>query len=138
VRVQRLFTTFPDGAPGFGLLLLRFAVAGVLAHHAAMSLSDVALTGAWIVGILTAVTAALIGVGFLTPLGGVAGAAIVAGLALSVLPAPPRNVVGLGMTAFAMVLAAAALAFIGPGAFSVDAALFGRREITIPPHMDEG
>ena len=132
--MQRLFTTFPSGGPGFGLLLLRLAVAVVLADHGAASLFDVTPSaGAWVVGALAAVAAVLVALGLLTPLSGAAAAAIAAGLALSVLPSPSRNAIGMGATAFAVALAAAALAFIGPGAFSVDAALFGRREITIPP-----
>jgi hypothetical protein len=53
------------------------------------------------------------------------------------LPAPWRDGVGVDAATFAVALAAAALAFLGPGAFSVDAALFGRREITIPPPAPE-
>lgn len=137
--MQRLFTTFPSGAPGFGLLLLRLAVAVVLAEHAGACLFDVgASSGAWIVGVLAAAAAALLALGFLTPLSGVAAVVIAAGLALGVLPSPSRSAFGVGATTFAVTLAAAALAFLGPGGFSVDAALFGRREITIPPHPHDG
>jgi hypothetical protein len=137
--VQRLFTTFPSGAPGFGLLLLRLAVAAVLAEHAGACLFDPgASSGASIVGILAAAAAMLLALGFLTPLSGVAAVVIAAGLALGVLPLPSRNAFGAGATTFAVTLAAAALAFLGPGGFSVDAALFGRREITIPSSPPKG
>jgi len=131
--VQWLFTTFPGGSPGLGLLLLRFAVAAALAAHGVACLADGrASLGAWAVGALAGITGSLLVLGLLTPLSGALAATTVAGLALAVLPSPTGHVFGDGATAFAVVLAAAALALIGPGAFSVDAALFGRREITIP------
>jgi uncharacterized membrane protein YphA (DoxX/SURF4 family) len=140
--VQRLFTTFPSGAPGFGLLLLRLAVAAVLAEHAGACLFDAGASsgtsGAWIVGVLAAAAAVLLALGFLTPLSAASAAVIAAGLALRVLPSPSRSAFGVGAATFAVTLAAAALALLGPGGFSVDAALFGRREITIPPHPPEG
>jgi len=137
--VQRLFTTFPSGAPGFGLLLLRLAVAAVLAEHAGVCLFDAGASGgAWIVGVLAAAAAVLLVLCFLTPLSAASAVVIAAGLALRVLPSPSRSAFAVGAATFAVTLAAAALALLGPGGFSVDAALFGRREITIPPHPHEG
>ena len=137
--MQRLFTTFPSGAPGFGLLLLRLAVAAVLAEHAGACLFDAgASSGAWMVGVLAAAAAVLLALGFLTPLSAASAVVIAAGLALRVLPSPSRSAFGVGAATLAVTLAAAALALLGPGGFSVDAALFGRREITIPPHPPEG
>jgi uncharacterized membrane protein YphA (DoxX/SURF4 family) len=139
MRVQRLFTTFPSGAPGFGILLLRLAVAAVLVEHAGACLFDAgASSGAWIVGVLAAAAAVLLALGFLTPLSAASAVVIAAGLALRVLPSPSRSAFGAGATTLAVTLAAAALSLLGPGGFSVDAALFGRREITIPPHPPEG
>jgi len=37
------------------------------------------------------------------------------------------------LMACGMIVAAVALALLGPGAFSLDGRLFGRREIVIPP-----
>jgi len=37
------------------------------------------------------------------------------------------------LAAFSVIVVAAALILIGPGAFSLDGYLFGRREIIIPP-----
>src|SRR5262249_6561275 len=136
--LQRLFTAFPSGAPGLGLLLLRLAVAVRLFDHgAACLLGGAASTGARAVGMLAAMTAALLVLGLVTPVSAALAAAAAAGLALSLLPAPARNAFAPGAPAVAVALAAAALALIGPGAFSVDAALFGRREINIPRRAHE-
>jgi uncharacterized membrane protein YphA (DoxX/SURF4 family) len=133
-----LFTTFPDGAPGFGLLLLRLGVAAVLADHSAACLIDgPAGMQAWVVGVVAGVTAVLLVLGLCTPLGGAMAAATAVGFALSVLPSPARPAFGAGPTALAIAMAAAASAFTGPGAYSMDAALFGRREITIPRRAHE-
>src|SRR5262249_29862592 len=74
--VQRLFTTFPSGAPGLGLLLLRLAVAVRLLDHSAACFADAtASTGAWLVGALAAVTGAVLILGLVTPLSGALAAA---------------------------------------------------------------
>jgi uncharacterized membrane protein YphA (DoxX/SURF4 family) len=131
--LQRLFTAFPSGVPGLGLLLLRLAVAATLLAHVAACFGDGPTSlGAWAIAAVAGLTGVLLVLGLLTPLSGALAAAATVGLALSVLPSPTRHVFGAGATAFAMALAAAAVALIGPGAFSVDAALFGRREIRIP------
>jgi hypothetical protein len=44
---------------------------------------------------------------------------------------------GTGIGSLFRVLVMVAIALLGPGAISLDAALFGRREIAIPP-MPEG
>lgn len=131
--MQRLFTTFPNGSPGVGLLLLRLAVTAVLVTHGSACLRDPgASPGTWAVGALAAATGGLLAVGFLTPLCGALASAMAAGLALSLLPSPTTNVLGSGLPTLVVVLTAAALGLVGPGAFSVDAALFGRREIAFP------
>jgi uncharacterized membrane protein YphA (DoxX/SURF4 family) len=133
--VQRLFTTFPGGSPGLGLLLLRLAVTTVLVTHGTACLGDPAASlAAWTVCALAVVTGGLLLVGFLTPLSGALASALAAGLAFSVLPSPRTNVFApdAPTLVLVLVLTAAALALVGPGAFSVDAALFGRREIAFP------
>jgi len=132
--LQRLFSTFPNGSPGVGLLLLRVGAAVVLIVHGAACLADRSPSGwgTWAVGATAAVTGALLLMGLLTPLASGLAAAATAGIALSWLPSPTPNAFGAGITAVLPVVVSAAIALLGPGAISVDAALFGRREITIP------
>jgi len=133
--VQRLFSTFPDGWPGLGLLLLRTGAAIVLIiQGAGCFLYDGAATwGTWAVGAVAGLSGSLLLIGLMTPVAGALAALDIAGIALGWLPSPLAHRLGLGGNAVLPAIVAMAIAFLGPGALSVDAALFGRREITIPP-----
>jgi uncharacterized membrane protein YphA (DoxX/SURF4 family) len=136
--VQRLFSTFPDGWPGIGLLLLRVGAAVVLIIHgvAGLTYTRAATWGTWAVGALAVVTGALILIGLATPLAGAVAALVSAASAVSWLPSPTPNTLGVGVSGGLLIVMTAAIALLGPGAVSVDAALFGRREITIPDLPD--
>ena len=119
--MQRLFSTFPCGLPGAGLVLLRAVTAISLINAGLLTSSSPAPV---IVELVTTCAAILLLIGLWTPLAGVLIA--VAELGLAVLhPAEPWMNVH-----FASV--GAALAMLGPGGCSVDARLFGRRHIEIP------
>jgi uncharacterized membrane protein YphA (DoxX/SURF4 family) len=131
--LQRLFSAFPAGLPAVGLLLLRIGVAVVLVVQGAACLNDpIAPTwGTWAVGVLAALTGGLLLIGLMTPLAGTLAALDIAGTAVS-WPWHTPNTLGAGVAAVLPVVVAAAIALLGPGSISVDAALFGRREIKIP------
>ncbi len=105
----------------------------MLSVHGAACLADgrAATWGTWAVGLAAALTGALLVFGLMTPLAGTL-AAVVSAVLLSWLPSPTPNALGAGVAAALPVVVAAAIALLGPGAISADAALFGRREITIP------
>jgi hypothetical protein len=111
---------FPTGLPGLALLLLRVsvAVAAVLSIYAADAPH-------WLQASAMLVAAGLLA-GYLTP--------FVAGFAI-VLQALIWFGAGLDTTTWAAVVSldAIALALVGPGAYSVDAYLFGRRVVVLPP-----
>jgi uncharacterized membrane protein YphA (DoxX/SURF4 family) len=86
--------------------------------------------------VTAAVTATLLLIGLLTPFAGSLAALMGVGLAMAWLPAPTPNAFEVRLTAILVVSAATAIALLGPGAFSLDAALFGRREIAIPPTLE--
>jgi len=132
--MQRLFSTFPDGRPGAGLLLLRWAIAGWFLVVSGTYLAQ----GGWgrlAVGLLAGASGVSLLIGFLTPLGVLVGLGSI-GLCLSWPPLGTPIFLNELLVAFLAVIAAAAVFLLGPGAHSVDARLFGRREISIPPGQD--
>ena len=86
----------------------------------------------WAAGLLAIVGGAALVIGFLTPIAGAAVA--VAGIGIVLWwPLPTRPFLFDGRLAAALVVVmAGAVVLMGPGALSLDAKLFGRREITIP------
>jgi putative oxidoreductase len=122
--VQRLFSTFPEGWPGTGLVFLRAIAAIPAVQHGVVGLFAATPPALAILQLVTAGAAALLLVGFWTPLAGVLMAVAELCLAFSHASDPPLH----------MLLGAlgAALAMLGPGAWSVDARLFGRKRIQIP------
>jgi len=122
--VQRLFSTFPEGWPGTGLLFLRAVAAIPPLQHAITGLLAQPLPALINLQLLAAGAATLLLVGLWTPVAGVLLA--VAELCLTFShPIDPWRHILLGALGVA-------LAMLGPGAWSVDARLFGRKRIQIP------
>jgi len=84
-------------------------------------------------GLLGVAGGAALLVGFLTPIAGALVCLGALGMGFSLLPAPEPNLLDARLTIIFAGIMTAAIVFLGPGAFSIDARLFGRREIIIPP-----
>jgi uncharacterized membrane protein YphA (DoxX/SURF4 family) len=128
-----MFSTFPDGWSGAGLLLLRAGFGGVLLVQGAACFEKHDL--GWLnllVAVLTVAGGALLLAGCLTRLAAVLAAAVGVGCMFSWFPGPNVGFAETTMTATLAVVLAAAVLCLGPGAFSIDARLFGRREVIIP------
>jgi uncharacterized membrane protein YphA (DoxX/SURF4 family) len=95
--------------------------------------SSNAFSEKWILGLVLIISGATLAAGFLTPLVGLLIGICFLGIAFSWLPAPAWFVHDVKLMAFGMIVSAVALALLGPGAFSLDGRLFGRREIVVPP-----
>jgi uncharacterized membrane protein YphA (DoxX/SURF4 family) len=134
VELQRLFTTFPGGWPGVGLLLLRALVGFMLVAHGLGYLKDWSDPGpvALAAGALAVATGFCLLSGFLTPIAGVLVALGSLGLALSTFAVPELDLFDSKLVIIDMIVISIAIALLGPGAFSLDALMFGRREISIP------
>jgi uncharacterized membrane protein YphA (DoxX/SURF4 family) len=127
--VQRFFSSFPDGRFGAGLLLLR-----AIASLVGISLVVVRLIGTspaaldMVTGGVSIASCLAVLVGLFTPASATILAVTVAWFWFPV----HADVLRLGVPAALMTIAVAvAISLLGPGAFSIDARLFGPREIVI-------
>lgn len=114
---------FPNGWPGRGLLLLRASV-GVLVVHQALSQPPGSTHYSSIMLLTSTIAGLLLLVGIWTPMAGLLLAALEI-MKLSHRTEQPEA---------AVLVAAVALsiAMLGPGIWSVDALLFGRRRLEFP------
>jgi uncharacterized membrane protein YphA (DoxX/SURF4 family) len=128
-------STFQGGWPGVGMLLLRAAVGAAVAVQGGACLveGDNLRLWAWVAGLLAVACGVSLLTGFLTPLASILAGLGGASVALSWIPAPTPNFFNDKLAIIFAIIMAAATFLIGPGAFSLDARLFGRREIIIPP-----
>jgi putative oxidoreductase len=126
LSLQRLFSTFANGLPGAGLMLQRFVTAAVLIYgavthlHAASQPGSVSLPIAGL-PVIDVCIGLLLLFGLWTPVAGV----IVASRELWIMLSG-----GDPWMCLVMATLGATIAMIGPGAWSIDARLFGRKQIT--------
>jgi len=121
--MQRCFTTFPDQWPGLGLLIIRLIQGAAIiqdAVHAFGHTDGMLGLPASIAGLVCGLL--LIG-GLWTPV--VAGATSIMEFVLAV---ASRDFVSAHLMSGILALA---IVMLGPGAWSVDARLFGRRRIDL-------
>ena len=121
--VRRLFSTFAHGWPGIGLILLRVAAGVALAARGLLAFPYTGSVGSELLHLVVAAVGLLLLIGLWTP----AAAAFMVILELW------RMVSQRGDLAVEVLLCtlALAIALLGPGAWSVDARLFGWKRIEI-------
>jgi uncharacterized membrane protein YphA (DoxX/SURF4 family) len=124
--MQRLYSTFPNSLPGVGLLLIR-ATIGV-----PMLMGKCPLCGIWhaqFVGYAGGVVVAtLLLAGLWTPI----AAAALAALAMWAMLCAQS----LSVNQMVIALVAIGVAMLGPGAWSLDSILFGRKRIIVIRQTD--
>ena len=125
-RMQRLYSMFPTGQPGIALMLLRVAL-GILLMNSIVEQS-VPAAASWILGASAAVALALC-VGFLTPV----MAALCVGIQIVAFIMHSQVIEAVHLC---IIFEAIALALLGPGGYSIDGKLFGRRLVVITPAQD--
>jgi len=135
--LQTSFSTFPRGGPGIGLLLLRAAVGttafseGIVCLPGSVSLGN--SIGQLTLCILLILSGAALVLGCLTPLAGFVSGLCFAAMFLGFLPQESGGLTNGRTTVVRIVVISVSIILLGPGGFSLDAHLFGRREIIIPP-----
>ena len=118
--MKQLFSAYPAGLAGTALLLFRFSLAIFVATRASEILS---LSHWWALTLDIIALALAVGIATRVLAGLAAGAAMVT-LLLGACATPDLMVTHM--------INAAALALIGPGAFSIDSRLFGRATFHLP------
>jgi putative oxidoreductase len=124
--MQRLYTTFPNEWPGAGLLLLRLAEGVPSVVDGATRALGSGVTVAALPYAVDILSGLLLIVGFWTPIGGVLQALVEFSSALS----------GSGFEHIVRGMIGLSVAMLGPGAWSVDARLFGRKRIDVTELKD--
>jgi len=133
-----------SGGAGAGLLLLRLALAAAIGFDAvrvfvARDLDPLPFTMV-AYAVLAIACAAVVALGFLTPAAELTiilmeASAIGSRWSFAAVPAFAAPPLQLALLEAAVAMS---LVLVGPGAYSLDAVLFGRHEITIPPLHQRG
>lgn len=132
--MQKLFSAFPEGAPGIALLLIRLAVSlrlGIPGLQATISAKHfITLQSSF--GVLETVSGLAIALGLLTPI--MSAFAVISCIATSAswLVAGSPLLSWAGIATADLTIMSIALMLLGPGGLSLDAIFFGRRNVIIP------
>ena len=124
VRVTRFLSRYPDGVAGIALVLLRFACAWIaILAIACLPVPHVSPNASIVVAAAFALALAF---GFGTRI----VAFVIAAAAIATAFMTGSNI---ALTMIARACCCAALGLLGPGAYSIDATVFGRRVIRLEP-----
>ncbi len=121
--LQRLFSAFPNSWPGGGLLLQRVVTATFLVYSGCAHLREVSQPALIVPHVIGACAGLLLLLGLWTPISGLLIAVVEVWVLLSSAG---------GEIPIMLATSGATLAMIGPGAWSIDACLFGRKHFEIP------
>jgi putative oxidoreductase len=121
--LQRLYSTFPDGKPGVGLLVLRLAAGASLIAERISMMVPLPPSPQWEIQIVLICIGVCLCLGIWTPIMGACEAIAEVGIALSRSTQYQSHIL--------LAILGISLAMLGPGAWSLDALIFGRKRITV-------
>ena len=127
--MQRLYSSFARGWPGAGLVLLRFGAGILLIYFAIESLAASREPVRWALDSVAGLGGILLLIGLWTPVAGIA----VAVAQLWIFFSQPFSQHRYPFAHVLLAVLGAALAMLGPGAWSIDARLFGRKRVIPEP-----
>ena len=119
--LQRLFSTFANGWPGIGLLLQRLLIGIVLLQCGIRHFGEAPHSAHVVLHLVGAAAAIFLLVGLWTPVFGT----LVAIIEMSIVFFHTRD----PWMSIILATLGATLAMIGPGAWSIDAKVFGRKHL---------
>jgi len=122
--MQRLFSTFAEGWPGAGLLLQRVLTSTILLYCVASHLLENARLATGVPYLIVAIAGVFLFLGLWTPLAGIT----ITIVGVWVFFACSAH----SLTAIIVAVLGATLAMIGPGMWSIDARLYGRKHLEAP------
>jgi uncharacterized membrane protein YphA (DoxX/SURF4 family) len=125
--VQRLFSTFADGWPGAGLLLLRLFTGAALINFGIGSVREGPPPLTIVLQTVGIAAGIALLVGLFTPVSG--ALAVIAKMWIACLRYSTHS--NDPWIALVQIILAATLAMTGPGAWSIDARRFGRKHIDL-------
>jgi putative oxidoreductase len=121
--LQRLFSMFPNGWPGKGLLILRLVSSGFLIQDGIGVLIEPSRAEATILLLVGAAAGIFLLVGLWTPVAGIIAAISELIIAFSGMDHLRSSIL---LIAFGI-----SIAMLGPGTWSIDALLFGRQRLDL-------
>ena len=121
--MRRLFSTFAHGLPGVGLLLMRLVAGVALVARGLIGLRAGATSESAVLQVLTVAGGITLGAGLWTPIVG----SLVGVLSLWNAVSQPGD----PWACIFLATIGTALALLGPGAWSVDARIFGWKRIDV-------
>ena len=125
------FRDFPRGSAGLGLLIGRVALGLIFIAQGRFCLMERDPI-MWLLGAVSFLLGCFLILGFLTPVAGSLG--MIGGLMiwLTIIPDCSPSLSHSNYSVFLMGVLILEVLLVGPGAYSIDARIFGRREIVIP------
>ena len=123
--MQRLFSTFAEGWPGAGLLLQRGLISAITLFYGIAHLLEPAGLSTRLPFLIASIAALFLFLGLWTPVAGTMIAITGVWIFFAVCS-------GHSLTAIIVAVLGATVAMIGPGMWSVDARLYGRKHLEDP------
>ena len=132
-----LFSTFPRGRPGTGLILIRAAVAiTALIQGTLCLISDAQFTLITAGSLLALIAGAFLLIGLWTPIAAAVIGLCIGAMRLSLVSRCRADLFQTDISVILAITVCTGILLAGPGAYSIDARLFGPREIVLRPDPD--